>query len=134
MPAGPREYLRGLLAAVMVGMGVLHFVAPAPFVGMVPSALPAPMVLVLVSGFFEVLGGAGLLVARVRRAASYGLVLLYLAVFPANISMALHPQDWPGVPAWSLWARLPLQLVLIAWALWAGAPRRPREAVSSLHA
>jgi uncharacterized membrane protein len=75
---------------------------------------------VLISGFFEVLGGVGLLLARTRRAASYGLVLLYLAVFPANINMVVHPELGRGLPEWSLWARLPLQFVLIAWALWAG--------------
>ncbi len=107
----------------MIGIGVVHFVVPGPFVSIVPAALPAPYVLVLVSGFFEILGGVGLLVPRARRAASYGLVLLYLAVFPANINMALHPDLGRGIPEWSLWARLPLQFVLIAWALWAGAER-----------
>jgi uncharacterized membrane protein len=122
-PAGARRRrLRGVLASLMMGMGVLHFAVPGPFVRIVPSALPAPLALVLVSGFFELLGGAGLLVPRVRRAASIGLVLLYLAVFPANINMALHPEISAGfgVPAWSLWARLPLQAVFIAWALWVG--------------
>jgi uncharacterized membrane protein len=108
----------------MVGMGILHFVVPGPFVRMVPSALPSPLLLVQTSGFFEVAGGVGLLVPRVRRAASYGLVLLYLAVFPANVNMALHPAvTAPGIPVWSLWARLPLQAVFIAWALWVGRDR-----------
>ena len=116
----PRGPMRGLLAALMVGIGVLHFVMPGPFVGIVPSALPAPYALVIVSGFFEVLGGLGLLVPRARRAASYGLVLLYLAVFPANINMVIHPELGGGIPAWTLWARLPLQIAFIAWALWVG--------------
>jgi uncharacterized membrane protein len=118
-----RRRLRVVLACIMVGMGVLHFAAPGPFVRIVPSALPAPLVLVLVSGVFEVLGGLGLLVQRVRRAASFGLVLLYLAVFPANVNMTLHPEISAGygVPGWALWARLPLQAVFIAWALWVGA-------------
>jgi uncharacterized membrane protein len=113
--------MRGVLAAIMIGVGALHFLLPGPFVSIVPAALPAPYVLVLVSGFFEILGGLGLLVPRARRAASYGLVLLYLAVYPANINMVLHPELGRGVPEWSLWARLPLQFVFIAWALWAGA-------------
>jgi uncharacterized membrane protein len=112
-----------VLAAIMIGIGLLHFGLPGPFVSIVPAALPAPYVLVLISGFFEILGGVGLLVPRARRAASYGLVLLYLAVFPANINMALHPELGRGIPEWSLWARLPLQFVLIAWALWAGGER-----------
>jgi len=112
--------MRVVLAAIMVGIGALHLALPAPFVSIVPAALPVPYLLVLVSGFFEMLGGVGLLVPRARRAASYGLVLLYLAVFPANINMVLHPELGRGIPEWSLWARLPLQFVLIAWALWVG--------------
>lgn len=117
-----RRRLRYVLAGIMMSIGALHFVVPGPFVKIVPSALPAPLALVLVSGFFEMLGGAGLLVPRVRRAASIGLVLLYLAVFPANINMTMHPEiSAPyGIPLWSLWARLPLQAVFIAWALWVG--------------
>jgi uncharacterized membrane protein len=114
-----KRRMRVALASLMVGMGVLHFAFPDPFVRMVPEALPTPRLLVLVSGVFEVLGGAGLLVPRARRAASIGLVLLYLAVFPANVHMALHPAGF-GVPGWALWARLPLQAVFIAWALWVG--------------
>ena len=118
-----KRRLRVVLAFIMLGMGILHFLIPGPFVRIVPSALPAPLVLVLVSGVFEMLGGIGLLVPRVRRAASFGLVLLYLAVFPANVNMALHPEISAGyrIPDWSLWARLPLQAVFIAWALWVGA-------------
>ncbi len=121
-PATSRKRrFRVTLACLMVGVGILHFALPGAFVRMVPPPLPAPLALVLVSGVFEALGGIGLLVPRVRRAASVGLVLLYLAVFPANIHMALHPEAY-GVPGWALWARLPLQAVFIAWALWVGAP------------
>jgi uncharacterized membrane protein len=122
-----RRRSRFVLAAIMVGIGVLHFAAPAFFVSIVPSALPDPDLLVMVSGFFEVLGGVGLLVPRVRRAASVGLVLLYLAVFPANINMVVHPELGHGVPAWLLWARLPLQAVFIAWAIWVGGGDAPGE-------
>ncbi len=115
--------LRAALALIMMGMGLLHFAVPASFVRIVPAALPAPQVLVLVSGMFELLGGIGLLVPRVRRAASFGLVLLYLAVFPASVNMVLHPELGTayGLPVWLLWARLPLQAVFIAWALSVGA-------------
>src|SRR5580700_8448888 len=116
-----RGRYRAVLAAIMVGIGLLHFFMPGPFVSIVPSALPAPYAPVIVSRFFEALGGVGLLVPRARRAASIGLVLLYVAVFPANINMVLHPELGRGIPEWSLWARLPLQFVLIAWALWVGA-------------
>ncbi len=115
-----RTGLRYALAATMMSVGALHFAIPGWFTSIVPAVLPAPRLLVLVSGFFEILGGAGLLVPRVRRAASWGLVLLYVAVFPANINMVVHPELGGGVPSWLLWARLPLQAVLITWALWVG--------------
>jgi uncharacterized membrane protein len=117
-----RRIVRGVLAAAMIAIGVLHFATPEPFVRIVPTWLPAPLALVLVSGFFEILGGAGLLVPRTRRAAGLGLVALYLAVFPANVNMAWNHLTLDGVTPISpvlLWLRLPLQAVLIALALWA---------------
>jgi len=121
-----RKALRVLLAVAMVAIGILHFVVPAPFAAIVPAYLPAPVTLVLVSGFFEVLGGVGLLVPRVRRAASYGLVALYVAVFPANLNMAIHHIEPTGqhLSAVGLWLRLPFQLVLIGLALWVGREDR----------
>jgi uncharacterized membrane protein len=116
-----KNFVRLLLAVAMIGVGILHFVNPDPFVKIVPSALPAPLTLVYVSGFFEVLGGAGLLVPRVRRAAAWGLVALYVAVFPANVNMAVHHisfDDAHPFPPAALWLRLPLQIVLIALAYW----------------
>lgn len=121
-----RVVLRWLLAAAMVAVGVLHFVDPLPFVKIVPALLPAPLLLVYVSGAFEILGGVGLLVPRTRRAAGWGLVALYLAVFPANINMAINEIQLgaEAMPRWALWARLPLQLVLIAAALWVSRNER----------
>jgi uncharacterized membrane protein len=126
-----RPRLRLVLVAFMVAIGVAHFVHPAPFVSIVPAFLPAPLVLVLVSGFFEVLGAVGLLVPRVRRAASWGLVLLYASVFPANLNMVVHPELGQGIPLWALWARLPFQLLFITWALWAGRDDRAAEVPAS---
>jgi uncharacterized membrane protein len=101
---------RYLMAALFVGAGVMHFVSPKVYVRIVPPVFPFPEVLVAVSGAAEIAGGFGLLVSRVRRSAAYGLVALLIAVFPANIYMAM---DGLMLPAWILWARLPLQLVLI---------------------
>ena len=104
----------------MIGIGIKHFTSPSFFEAIVPNYLPAHQALVLVSGFFEIAGGIGLLIPPVRRTAGWGLGLLYLAVFPANINMALHPP--PGYDTETirviLWLRLSLQVVLIAWALW----------------
>ena len=115
-----KEALRYLLALFMVFAGVMHFVRPKGFARIVPKWLPAPMALVYVSGFFEVLLGLGLLVPATQRLAAWGLVALYVAVFPANVNMAVNHIGFgrdPG-PRWILWVRLPLQLVLIAWAWW----------------
>jgi uncharacterized membrane protein len=127
-----RRVVRAIAAIAMIGIGVLHFVSPDGFVKIVPRALPAPLALVYVSGAFEILGGAGLLVARARKLASYGLVLLYVAVFPANVNMALHEIQPDGVhiPPALLWLRLPLQILFIAGALYAGREDRPRQSAN----
>lgn len=129
----PRRVSRVVIAAAMIAIGVTHFIAPAPFAAIVPRWLPAPVTLVLVSGFFEILGGVGLLVARVRRAASFGLVALYVAVFPANVNMAIHDIQPAGahLPSALLWARLPLQVVFIVLALWVGRGDPPSASRSS---
>jgi uncharacterized membrane protein len=110
-----------LLALAMVGVGVMHFATPEPFARIVPAWLPAPLALVYVSGAFEILGGLGLLVPRARRAAAIGLCALYIAVFPANVNMAVNRislDEAKPIPPVALWLRLPLQAVFIAWAWW----------------
>ena len=112
----------------MVVVGVLHFVQPSGFVKIVPAWLPAPLLLVQASGFFEIVGGVGLLIARVHRAAAWGLIALYVAVFPANINMAVNDlQPASGhIPVALLWLRLPFQAVLIGLAWWLSrSGRRP---------
>lgn len=115
-----KTLFRYLLSAMMVATGILHFVLLGSFAKIVPEWLPAPKALVLVSGFFEIAGGLGLLVRRTRTAAAWGLVALFAAVFPANINMALH-KIYTDNP-WILWGRLPFQGVLIAWAYWLTRP------------
>jgi len=110
-----------VLALAMIAIGVLHFVQPKPFVRIVPKFLPAPLALVYVSGFFEIAGGVGLLVPATRVAAAWGLIALYIAVFPANIYMLTHNislNPKKPIPRWALWARLPFQFLFIAWAYW----------------
>lgn len=109
------------LAIFMVGVGVLHFVQPKPFVRIVPKFLPAPLALVYISGLFEILGGVGLLITATRVWAAWGLIALYIAVFPANIYMLTHNislNPKKPIPRWALWLRLPFQLLFIAWAYW----------------
>ena len=112
--------LRVLLAIFMIVAGTLHWVTPDPFVNIVPSYLPYPLVLVYISGVFEILGGIGLLVPPTSKAAAWGLIALFIAVFPANINMAANQIQMDGIPDSDLlrWGRLPFQAVLIAWAWW----------------
>lgn len=114
--------LRYLLSAMMIAAGLLHLVRPEKFVQIVPDYLPAHRVLVLTSGIFEMLGGLGLLVPRVRKLSAWGLAALFVAVFPANVNMAVNKIliDNPLI----LWGRLPFQIVLIAWAYWYTRPER----------
>jgi uncharacterized membrane protein len=110
-----------LAAAILyISAGIAHLWYPAPFVRFVPSFVPWPLAAVYISGIAEIAGGAGLLWPPVRRAAVWGLVALLIAVFPANIHMALNGIQVTAtpLPAWILWARLPLQIVLIWWVLW----------------
>lgn len=91
---------------------------------MMPAALPWHLPLVYLSGVAEILCGAGLLVPATRRLAAWATIALLIAVFPANLNMAVNhlPLGKTAVPQWALWARLPLQAVLIAWAWWYARP------------
>lgn len=112
--------MRLLLSILFVGAGVAHFVSPGGFLKIVPPQLPAPLFLVYLSGLFEVLGGVGIQLASTREVAGWGLILLLIAVFPANIYMAVAGIKIGGFPSepWMAWARLPLQFVLIGLVLW----------------
>lgn len=117
--------VRLALAGFFIYVGVLHLVKPEPFLQIMPPYLPWHLELVLISGVFEVLGGVGLLLPRLRRAAAWGLVALLIAVFPANVYMATDGIQIDGFPPqpWMAWARLPLQLVFIALVLWSTGNR-----------
>jgi uncharacterized membrane protein len=105
-----------LCGPFFVAAGALHFVRPRMYVAIVPDYLPAHRELVYASGVAEALGGAGLLHPATRRLAGRLLVATLVAIFPANVWMAQHPERYrvPGGRA-ALIARLPLQAVLIAW-------------------
>lgn len=115
-----------LIAAMFIGAGTLHLLRPGSFLSMVPPWLPAPMLLVLVSGVCELLGGVGVLLPATRVAAGWGLIALLVAVLPANVQMLLDARAVGASRSWqsALVVRLPLQLVLIWWVHRA-AVRRP---------
>ena len=111
--------LRSVAGLFLIVAGALHFVIPRTYRRIVPPYVPAPMAMVYASGVAEIAGGAGLLAERSRRPAGWWLIATLIAVFPANLHMALNPDDYQQVPggAPALWARLPLQGVFIAWVL-----------------
>jgi uncharacterized membrane protein len=123
---------RRLASLGFVTAGVLHFLIPDSYAGIVPDYLPAHRALVFVSGALEIAGGVGLEVPRTRAAAGKGLAALLVLVFPANLDMALHA-DRHSVPPALLWARLPLQGVLIWWVLRAAGLGRARVAPARTH-
>jgi uncharacterized membrane protein len=110
----------GLAAAFYVFAGILHFVQPEFYLKIMPPYIPWHQAMVRISGFFEILGGLGLLAPRTRRAAAWGLVAMLIAVFPANLYMATNPVEAGAVSVAPLlrWGRLPLQVLFIWWVLW----------------
>lgn len=127
-----RAIFRGLLAVAFVAAGMNHFRQPDFYLTMIPPWLPSPAVLNFISGAAEILGGIGVLVPATRRFAGWGLIALLVAVFPANVHMALAGLRPPGVEiaTWVLWARLPFQAVFIAWVWWTTLAR-PAGALAS---
>ncbi|WP_205699122.1 hypothetical protein [Conexibacter sp. SYSU D00693] len=114
---------RTRVAGAFIGMGTLHFLVPKPFVAIVPDYLPAHRELVYASGVAEAAGGLALLSSNptTRKRGAWWLVATILAVFPANIHMALHPERFPRIPRALLWARLPFQALFIRSVLRAAA-------------
>jgi uncharacterized membrane protein len=120
-PNRRKEIFRGILAVSTIVVGCTHFLRPLEYAKIVPPQLPNPVELVYISGFFEILGGIGLLIPYISVAAAWGLIILFIAVFPANIYLAMHGDIViEGIPHSPMmyWVRLPLQAVLIAWAWW----------------
>lgn len=103
--------------------GLAHFVYTDLEMQIVPAWFPDHRLIVLISGIFELAGAFGLLLGRTRRLAGWGLMLLTVAVTPANIHMWQNPDLFPGIPYWLLTIRLPGQLALLACIWWATRPR-----------
>jgi uncharacterized membrane protein len=106
--------MRRVLGATFLATGALHFLRPRVYEAIVPRYLPAHRALVYASGVAEIAGGAGVLHPRTARPAGWWLVATLLAIFPANVEMAVHAERFRRIPEPLLWARLPLQGVLIA--------------------
>ncbi len=113
---------RHLLGGFFLAAGAMHFLKPRPYVAIVPDALPRKRDIVYASGVAEMAGGAGVLAARTRRAAGWWLITTLIAIFPANVNMAVNADRFRAIPRPLLWARLPVQGLLIAW-VWRVAVR-----------
>jgi uncharacterized membrane protein len=112
-----------MLAAFFIGSGVNHFVSPRSYRAIVPPSLQHEAKRVVdVSGVAEVVGGIGVLLPWTRRPAGLGLIALLAAVFPANLYMARTPERFHRIPRWALYARLPLQPLMMWWA-WSATRR-----------
>ncbi|AUG49340.1 DoxX family protein [Haloarcula taiwanensis] len=126
MRVGLRQFKRPLcyvMSILYVVAGILHFVVPELYVQIVPPVLPAPLALVYLSGVAEIGVGFGLLVPQTRSYAAWATIALLVAIFPANVYMAVSMVTIEGTgggqpSALVRWARLPLQGVLILWAYW----------------
>jgi uncharacterized membrane protein len=110
------RFLRTLMGLAYIAAGINHFLHPAPYKAIMPHWLPAHALLVAISGVAEILLGFGILFRPTRRLAAWGIIALLIAVFPANVQMAIdyygagHPRLWLAL------LRLPLQARLIWWA------------------
>ncbi|HEY9637479.1 MAG TPA: hypothetical protein V6D14_29045 [Coleofasciculaceae cyanobacterium] len=122
-----KEIFRVILSVAIIVVGITHFVKPEEYASIVPPQFGDRFAMVYISGFFEILGGIGLLIPFVSVAAAWGLIALFIAVFPANIYQAIHSIPIAGIPHHPLlyWFRLPFQAVFIAWAWW--YTRKPEE-------
>ncbi len=110
-----------------IAAGVNHFISPGIYLPMMPDYLPWHLGLIYVSGVAEVAGGIAICIPKWRRAAGWGLIALLIAIFPANLHMALNdiPLNGRHLPSWVLWSRLPVQLLMIAWVYWSCLLKKP---------
>lgn len=123
-PAFSTQVDRAAIAAGLffVVAGLMHFISPASYDRMIPPFLPAPRFWTYLSGVLEVAGGLGMLRPSTRRTVAFGLVLLLVAILPANVHVALSSVNVPELPfpRWYFWVRLPFQLFYVGWVVWAG--------------
>jgi uncharacterized membrane protein len=113
-----KQILKYLFGAAFILAGANHFINPPFYLKMMPPILPAHLFLVYLSGVFEIIFGVMLLIPRFQKTAAWCLIALLIAVFPANIYMAMNPLLFPEFSVNALYIRLLIQFVLIAWAYW----------------
>ena len=105
-----------VFALIFIAAGIGHFLSPGLFIKIMPAPIPYKPEIVYLSGILEIILGTMLIFPATSSIAAWGLMALLVAVFPANVNLALNPGLTPGFPGWLHWVRLPLQPVLIWWA------------------
>lgn len=116
------ETHRYIIGGLFIIAGILHFLKPQFFVQIMPDYIPYHLAMVYISGIAEIAGGIGILFEKTQIWAGWGLILLLIAVFPANINMTIESVQKSGYTSLFSLAtilRLPLQFVLIYWVYWA---------------
>ena len=117
LPAGIRRKIVLIgLAVFFIYFGIDHFINPNFYLSIMPPSFPLHIEAVYISGFFEIIGGIGVLIHRFRKIAGWGLFALLIAVYPANIYMAITPNEFSYIPIYILYFRLALQFVFFYWA------------------
>jgi uncharacterized membrane protein len=118
-----KQILKWILAVTFILAGINHFLNPQFYLKMMPPVLPSHLLLIYTSGFFEITLGVLLLISKYQKLAAWGLVALLIAVFPANIYMAMNQQLFPEFGRTALFLRLILQFILIAMVFWIARKR-----------
>ena len=117
----PSGFLRKLslfgISVFFIYFGIDHFINPEFYLSIMPPIFPLHLEAVYLSGLFEILGGVGVLIARTRSIAGWGLLALLIAVYPANIYMALTPEAFPDISLFALYFRLALQFLFFLLGL-----------------
>ena len=117
LPKGIRRKIVLLsLAIFFIYFGIDHFINPDFYLSIMPPSFPLHHEAVYISGLFEIIGGMGILIYRFRKIAGWGLFALLIAVYPANIYMAVTPSAFPEIPIFILYLRLGLQFIFLYWA------------------
>ena len=117
LPAGIwKNFVLFGLSVFFIYFGIDHFINPDFYLSIMPPSFPLHEEAVYISGFFEIVGGIGVLIPRFRKIAGWGLVALLIAVYPANIYMAITPEAFPDIPVEILYFRLVLQFLFFYWA------------------
>ena len=117
-----------LMSSFYIQIGIKHFIDPDWFMPIMPPFLPYHIELIYLSGGFEILFGLMLIFERTRFIAGWGLILLLIAVYPANLYLAFNTdvQKEMNIPSFlASWVRLPLQFVFIGLAYWHSINHKP---------